>query len=108
MRIIVLLFLACFSCALFSDPVPPQLLLANKYQPNIKHDDYWVSEKYDGVRAYWNGNQLISRQGHTYSAPAWFTKDFPHEALDGELWLQRGQFEQLSAIVRTTDNNNIN
>ena len=24
---------------------------------------WWISEKYDGIRGYWNGNTLISRQG---------------------------------------------
>jgi DNA ligase-1 len=82
----------------------PELMLANVYgkKPystmNIKN--YWVSEKYDGVRAYWDGEHLISRQGTQYHAPAWFTADFPKAPLDGELWLARGQFDRLSGIVR--------
>ncbi|NRB41958.1 MAG: DNA ligase [Pseudomonadales bacterium] len=67
----------------------------------IEHiENYYVSEKYDGVRAYWNGTQLISRSQHTYKAPAWFTASLPPFALDGELWLGRQQFDDLSAIVR--------
>ena len=62
---------------------------------------YWVSEKYDGVRAWWDGQQLLSRSGHRLSAPAWFTACLPRDAtLDGELWTRRGDFENLSGIVR--------
>lgn len=82
----------------------PALILANVYQhssgSSIELSDYWVSEKYDGVRAYWDGKRLLSRQGYEYHAPEWFIVDFPKIALDGELWLGRGQFDRLSGIVR--------
>jgi DNA ligase-1 len=82
----------------------PQLMLANNYDKQstsaIDLNDYWVSEKYDGVRAYWDGERFISRQGNQYHAPAWFTANFPNVPLDGELWLARGQFDRLSGIVR--------
>lgn len=79
---------------------PPGLQLANIYQDNLNLRNYWVSEKYDGVRAFWNGKQLISRQGNVINAPGWFTTVLPEEQLDGELWLARGQFDRLSGIVR--------
>lgn len=82
----------------------PELMLASIYssqshQADLKH--CWVSEKYDGVRVYWNGERFISRQGNTYPAPHWYIKDLPDYPLDGELWLGRGQFDRLSGIVRT-------
>ena len=82
--------------------IKPALMLANVLQTDsdINLEHYWVSEKYDGVRAYWDGERLISRQGHEYHAPEWFIKDFPLTALDGELWLARDQFDRLSGIVR--------
>lgn len=79
---------------------PPPLQLANVYHEGIDIKGYWVSEKLDGVRAYWNGQQLISRQGNVIHAPSWFTADFPSETLDGELWIGRNQFELVSGIVR--------
>ena len=79
---------------------PPDLQLANVYTSNIDLKDYWVSEKYDGVRAYWNGRQLLSRAGNVIQAPLWFTSPLPAEPLDGELWLARGRFDQLSGIIR--------
>ena len=78
----------------------PQLMLANTYHSNIKLEDYWVSEKFDGVRAYWDGKALLSRQGNVYHAPPWFTAQFPATPLDGELWLGRQRFDELSGAVR--------
>jgi len=77
----------------------PKLLLLQTY----KDQDItgWVmSEKLDGVRAYWNGKNLISRGGKIIHAPAWFTKEYPPFAIDGELWSKRGDFENISSIVR--------
>lgn len=100
----LLLFFFCIlplSYGVASDnTVRPALLLANKYQIDIDLSDYWVSEKLDGVRAYWNGQVLMSRQGNTFHAPDWFIAPLPETPLDGELWLGRGRFEQLSGIVR--------
>lgn len=102
LRCVYLFFLLLLPYFLSADeqPRPPELQLANLYSPGIDLHNYWVSEKLDGVRAYWNGRQLLSKQGHVYQAPAWFLKDLPDFALDGELWLDRGQFDRLSGIVR--------
>ncbi len=83
-----------------SQASPPGLQLANIYHDKLDLTNYWVSEKYDGVRAFWNGKQLISRQGNAINAPSWFTTVLPEEQLDGELWLAHGQFDRLSGIVR--------
>lgn len=79
---------------------PPELTLANVYQKGMPLDGYWVSEKLDGVRAYWTGERFLSRGGHEYRAPGWFTKGFPAHPLDGELWMGRGRFAELSGAVR--------
>ncbi|WMC09341.1 DNA ligase [Oceanimonas pelagia] len=78
----------------------PPLQLAVEYAAHHNPADYLVSEKLDGVRAYWNGRQLISRGGHVLAAPDWFVAGFPDMPLDGELWLGRGRFAELSAAVR--------
>jgi len=81
-----------------SDAVP--LLLAQDAPPDIDPAGYLVSEKYDGVRALWDGHSLRFRSGLVVPAPAWFTARLPAEPLDGELWLARGGFETGSGIVR--------
>lgn len=93
--------------ATFAAPDTPALLLANVYDEDVDLRDYWVSEKLDGVRAYWDGRRLISRGGNIYLAPAWFTEGFPDVPLDGELWMGRGTFAELSGAVRrqTPDEN---
>jgi DNA ligase 1 len=79
---------------------PPGLILANVYREGMDPSRYWVSEKLDGVRAYWDGTRLITRGGHPIAAPDWFTAGFPTIPLDGELWMGRGTFETLSGTVR--------
>jgi DNA ligase 1 len=79
----------------------PALLLAMELRGEVDVSRYLVSEKLDGVRAYWTGAQLLTRGGQVIAAPAWFTQPLPKEPLDGELWMGRGQFEQTSGAVRT-------
>ena len=74
--------------------------MANRYHPGIDLRAYWVSEKFDGVRAYWNGKQLLSRGGHPIHTPGWFTQGWPAESADGELWAGRGGFQQAVSTVR--------
>lgn len=78
----------------------PLLIHAESYRAGIDPADYWVSEKLDGVRAVWDGEHLRFRSGRLIASPAWFTQGFPVRALDGELWLGRGQFERVSGIMR--------
>jgi DNA ligase 1 len=79
---------------------PPALLLAERYAGGVDVSQYWVSEKLDGVRAHWDGRQLRFRSGNPVPVPRWFVAVLPVHALDGELWLGRGKFDQLSGIVR--------
>lgn len=81
-------------------PVAPALLLAKPAGPGLDVPRYLVSEKLDGVRAYWNGQQLLLRSATAIRAPADFTARLPARALDGELWLGRGRFDDVSALIR--------
>jgi ATP-dependent DNA ligase len=57
-----------------------------KYNIFIKLFKYrWMSEKLDGVRAYWNGQKLISRHSKEILCPNWFTQELNKISLDGEL-----------------------
>ncbi len=76
------------------------IMLANVYHSGIALDDYWVSEKYDGVRGYWDGEKLLTRSGATIHAPIWFTARWPKTPMDGELWVGRGEFEVAAATIR--------
>lgn len=84
----------------------PPILLAHSWTVDTDLTGWWMSEKLDGVRAYWDGKQFISRQGNVYHAPDWFIEDLPKDIhLDGELWLQRKQFQRAVSIVRRQDKN---
>jgi len=99
--IVIILFSSTFCYA-----QAPAIQLATTFRQDINIQQYFVSEKLDGLRAYWDGEQLISRQGNRFTAPLWFTRNFPTTALDGELWISRQQFEKVSGIVRTQNVNN--
>ena len=98
-------------------------MLAHPY----KHDNiagYYVSEKLDGERAFWDGGMsrgcwakdvayantikdtkdvratgLWSRTGKVVHAPDSWLDKLPPCLLDGELYLGRGQFQRLRTIV---------
>ena len=91
------LFLLLFPLLILAEK--PNLLLLKTYKDqNITG---WVmSEKLDGIRAYWDGEKLLTRSGNIIHAPKWFTKDYPPFEIDGELWSRRGDFENISSIVR--------
>jgi DNA ligase-1 len=78
----------------------PALMLANVYRPGVPLRDYWLSEKYDGIRGFWDGQRLLTRGGEWVAAPAWFTAGWPAEPMDGELWVGRGRFEEALSTVR--------
>jgi len=99
--ILVFVLLASNISVALADEQRFSFLLASSFDPN-KHslDDYLISEKLDGVRAYWNGESLVSRGGHVFAAPSWFLEALPNTPLDGELWGGRQTFDEVSGIVR--------
>ncbi len=96
-------FALCLALAPFvqaQSPEATRALLANVANIDIDPTPYLISEKYDGVRALWDGKTLHTRAGNVIAAPAWFVAKLPKQPLDGELWMGRGQFEKLSGAVR--------
>lgn len=85
---------------LAAEPSPPRLMLATGYHDGIDVADYWISEKLDGVRGRWNGQRLLTRAGQPVAPPAWFTAGWPRVAMDGELWIGHGRFDEVSGLVR--------
>ncbi|MDP2680275.1 MAG: DNA ligase [Rhodoferax sp.] len=78
----------------------PALMHAKLWPSGLDPKPYLVSEKLDGVRAFWDGQYLRFRSGLPIAAPDWFTAGLPKTPLDGELWLGRGRFDELSGTVR--------
>ena len=99
-----ILFLTLFIT--LSSAQKPKLLLLKSYKPENNVTGWLISEKLDGVRAYWSGKELISRGGKKFSVPKWFIEDFPPFEIDGELWTKRNDFEHIISIVnRQTPHN---
>lgn len=78
--------------------------LAKCFEPN-KHSasGMWMSEKLDGMRALWDGRQLVSRNGNHVHAPQSLLAELPSDLpLDGELWCGRGKFQTCISVARNT------
>jgi DNA ligase-1 len=85
------------------DSKAPPLLLAETWDFVSDPTGWWLSEKLDGVRAYWDGKQFISRLGNQFHAPDWFVAGLPDVPLDGELWIGRKKFQRTVSIARRQD-----
>src|SRR5437899_1961058 len=85
----------------------PSLLRAERWDNSTDLSGWWMSEKLDGVRAYWDGKQFLSRQGNLFHAPDWFIEGLPDVPLDGELWIERKKFQRTVSIVRRQDKNEL-
>jgi len=82
-----------------SQPTKPKLQHSINYHKVSDISHYYVSEKLDGVRGHWDGKQLVTRQGNRIKSPSWFTQHWPTLPIDGELWLDRGEFQGLLSCV---------
>jgi len=79
------------------------VLLAETWDGVLDPAGWWISEKLDGIRAYWDGTKILSRLGNVLHAPDWFIAGLPNHPLDGELFLARKSFQKTTAIVRRQD-----
>lgn len=89
-----------------NNTAPPHLMLATVYDTSVDVSEYWISEKLDGVRGRWDGKTLWSRGGLAINPPNWFIANWPKVPMDGELWIGRGRFDEISSIVRTMNPDN--
>lgn len=58
-----------------------------------------MSEKLDGVRCFWSGSQLYTRNGVKIKAPKEWIAKLPKIALDGEMWTGRDEFHKCVTIT---------
>lgn len=80
-----------------------EIMLPQVYEGGIDLTGWLVSEKLDGIRGYWDGHRLLSRNGIPFHPPPEFTANFPEFPIEGEIWGGRGTFEQTVSIVRRQD-----
>ena len=80
------------------------VMLANKYNGEQNIDGWYLSEKLDGIRWYYDGSSMRTRNGGLIHPPLDYYEHFPHGVhLDGELWVGRNQFHEWHSIVRSQD-----
>ncbi|CAF1376814.1 unnamed protein product [Rotaria magnacalcarata] len=77
-----------------------KVLLAETWSEDVDPTGWWMSEKLDGVRAYWNGKNFYSRQGNLFHTPDFFKAALPKVPLDGEIWCGRGLFQKCVSIIK--------
>ena len=77
------------------------LMLPHVYNDQTDVSGWLMSEKLDGIRGYWNGTQLLSKNGNQLYPPTEFIAGLPNFPLEGELWGGRGTFEQTASVVKT-------
>lgn len=76
-------------------------MLAQTYDPDQHDPTGWLmSEKLDGVRCYWSGTTMYTRNGNRIFAPESWIAKLPKVPLDGELWSGRDAFQQIVSTVR--------
>jgi DNA ligase-1 len=63
---------------------------------------FYLSEKYDGARCFvTESGALLSRNGHQFQAPKWFTDGLPKGIrLDCEVYAGRGGFNHLVSTIQ--------
>lgn len=83
---------------------PRSLLLAHVWDPQkVDPTGWWMSDKLDGVRAWWDGSgALWSRLGKQFvKAPPAFLARLPQGVeLDGELYLGPGRFNDTIRAIK--------
>jgi DNA ligase-1 len=85
-------------------PSQIDVLLAQTWDESVDPTGWWMSEKLDGVRCYWNGTKFLSRNGNPFFAPKFFIEKLPKTvSLDGELWMGRKMFQQCVGIIKRQD-----
>lgn len=88
---------------LWAVPLQHGTSLTPAMKSSLEVTEYFVSEKLDGVRGYWDGKKLLSRQGYEIITPQWFIEHLGDKPLDGEIWLERGQFQEISGLIARND-----
>jgi DNA ligase-1 len=76
-----------------------EMMLPEVYVEGRDITGWLMSEKFDGVRGYWDGKKLWSKNGKDLQPPAVFVRALPDFPLEGELWGGRNTFEKTVSIV---------
>lgn len=69
-------------------------MTATEWEESMDPTGWVMTEKYDGMRLYWDGSDFFTRQGKKVSVPEHIKSEMPTNiSLDGELWYVSKQRE---------------
>jgi DNA ligase-1 len=97
-HIICFLLLFCWPLST-ARAATPEPMLPEVYHGQVDVRGWLMSEKLDGVRGYWDGKRLWSKDGKAFRPPAAFVHGLPDFPLEGEIWGGRCRYEQTVATV---------
>lgn len=73
--------------------------------PLANVNKWYVSEKFDGYRCYWDGKNMIARSGRIMNCPLWLSDHLPKGLpMDGELFAGYGTRTKLAGMTRNPEN----
>jgi len=75
------------------------LQLASVYQTGTALSGFLLSEKFDGIRVFWDGQKARTRSGQWLALPAPLLAQLPDFAIEAELWLGYGRFSELQSLL---------
>ncbi len=92
--------LVCLGIMQIAQSQAAEHMLPQVYVDQEDVTGWLMSEKLDGIRGYWNGKQLLSKNGTVFYPPTTFIRDLPPFPIEGEIWAGRNKFEQTTSIVK--------
>ena len=99
--ILILTCLTAYAADVAGAPFQP--MLAQSWDPALDPQGWWMSEKFDGIRGLWDGEQMWSRKGTPITLADELRRELPPFALDGELWAGHGRFALVQSTVLDQD-----
>jgi DNA ligase-1 len=75
------------------------LQLPKVYEDQVEVTGWLMSEKLDGVRGYWDGTTLLSKNGNRLHPPEEFLENCPPFPIEGEIWGGRETFQETVSTV---------
>eukprot|EP00026_Physarum_polycephalum_P001228 Phypoly_transcript_01229.p1 GENE.Phypoly_transcript_01229~~Phypoly_transcript_01229.p1 ORF type:complete len:1158 (+),score=134.52 Phypoly_transcript_01229:34-3507(+) len=76
--------------------------MGNDFGITLEHHSWWIGEKYDGIRCFWNPKRstVYSRKANAIPLYASITTSLPKSVMmDGEFWFGRGLFGNTIVLI---------
>jgi DNA ligase 1 len=86
------------------------VLLPSFYFSGASVSDWWIGEKFDGIRAIWNPikSSLFSKTGRDIKLNELVNHCMPRMFMDSEVWYGRNQFSETIRIIHSLSLEDIN